>query len=381
MKTLTAKKSHAKYSASGAERFINCPGSIRMQEGLPDEPSSAAASEGTLAHAALEFLLKNGNTPKTRKFLADTYPLEMIKHAEWAANEILDDVTGDAEFFSEKEVDLKWLDKDAGGTCDAVVVNLPREIIIYDFKYGRSYVPVEENLQLLFYGAGISREYADLADTIKFVILQPRTESLPRREWVISVEYLKEKSWQFADTIALTKKPDAPLNPNKKWCHFCKARFICPALSTEALKKTKAEFDSTGEIKLPTVKTLSITNVGEVLKAVELLDFWFSQVRSYAFTALQRGEKISGWKLVEKRAIRRWKDATKTAKEAKKKFGVETAFSLNLVSPNQLQKATKDKDFVKRHCVAISSGLTLVPDNDERPAVDAIKNEFEEIDF
>lgn len=41
---------HAKLSASGAKKWINCPASVMMEAKFPDT-SSAYAAEGTTAHA------------------------------------------------------------------------------------------------------------------------------------------------------------------------------------------------------------------------------------------------------------------------------------------------------------------------------------------
>ena len=48
---------HAKLSASGAELWLNCPGSVHMAELYP-ETTSPAAEEGTLAHALAEIMIK-----------------------------------------------------------------------------------------------------------------------------------------------------------------------------------------------------------------------------------------------------------------------------------------------------------------------------------
>jgi hypothetical protein len=53
---------HATRSASGNKRWMNCPGSIRMSEGRPNE-SSGAARLGTAAHGLGEYCLRNGVWP------------------------------------------------------------------------------------------------------------------------------------------------------------------------------------------------------------------------------------------------------------------------------------------------------------------------------
>jgi hypothetical protein len=50
---------HAKLSPSGAHRWIECPGSVRMTAGLPRK-SSPYAAEGTAAHQLAEMCLRNG---------------------------------------------------------------------------------------------------------------------------------------------------------------------------------------------------------------------------------------------------------------------------------------------------------------------------------
>ena len=47
---------HAKLSASGSARWMNCPGSVRMEEGYTNT-SSIFAEEGTRAHTVAEMCL------------------------------------------------------------------------------------------------------------------------------------------------------------------------------------------------------------------------------------------------------------------------------------------------------------------------------------
>jgi len=51
---------HARLSPSSAERWMTCPGSVKLAEGIEDTGSSYAA-EGTAAHEMAERILKGAH--------------------------------------------------------------------------------------------------------------------------------------------------------------------------------------------------------------------------------------------------------------------------------------------------------------------------------
>lgn len=57
-----AERAHAVLGASGADRWINCPPSARLQEHIPDKISEYA-DEGTAAHELSELILRRRLTP------------------------------------------------------------------------------------------------------------------------------------------------------------------------------------------------------------------------------------------------------------------------------------------------------------------------------
>lgn len=57
---------HARLSASGSSRWLNCPGSVRLEEEFPDT-TSPYALEGTLAHSIGELKLKEFFMPDLDK--------------------------------------------------------------------------------------------------------------------------------------------------------------------------------------------------------------------------------------------------------------------------------------------------------------------------
>jgi hypothetical protein len=50
---------HAKLSASGSGKWLNCPGSVKAEENYPPQGSSPFAIEGSMEHEHAELCLKN----------------------------------------------------------------------------------------------------------------------------------------------------------------------------------------------------------------------------------------------------------------------------------------------------------------------------------
>ena len=88
------EKTHARYSASGAHRWLECPASVALSEHAPPQKDSPYALEGTKAHGVLESMLqtylqaKQDHIPAL--YAADDVPEEMFQHALKAAIYIMD---------------------------------------------------------------------------------------------------------------------------------------------------------------------------------------------------------------------------------------------------------------------------------------------------
>ena len=99
---------HAKLSASGAHRWIACPGSVKAEEGIPEQTSSFA-EEGTLAHSVAEAIL-TGKTAPEFDFLEPVQQyvdyVRLVSHGN--------------ELFVETCVDFSPWAPDGFGTADAI---------------------------------------------------------------------------------------------------------------------------------------------------------------------------------------------------------------------------------------------------------------------
>jgi hypothetical protein len=184
---------HALLSASGAHRWMACPGSIRLSEGVP-ERTSAYAEEGTAAHEIAARCLRAGRrdalgiAPDAEMAAA----IDIYLDAVWAAVE-----PGD-QLLVEHRVDLRPLDPPVPmyGTADAIVIKpRRRQLHVIDLKFGVG-VPIEAagNPQGRYYALGALLAFPEHAvDTVEITIVQPRfphPAGPVRREIVLALELL-----------------------------------------------------------------------------------------------------------------------------------------------------------------------------------------------
>lgn len=368
---------HAKFSASGSHRWLHCPASIRLSENVPPQPESKYAKEGTDAHHCLEILLSD---PKkfiqNQKKLKKEFGTEMVEYAADAAQEIWKRLTPGASLQAETEIDLGFVYPEMFGTCDALIVEEFGRLTVIDFKYGAG-IPVdpENNSQLIYYALGAAHKFDFNFTEVCLVIIQPRAihDRGTVREWVMGIDDLMawEETFRLGVKGALDEKATANAGD---WCRFCPASVNCPALSTQALEDARADFDPIrGTINLPI--DLEPDQLARTLRAIDKIEVWIESVRKFAFASLEQGRKVPGFKLVEKRSIRKWTDLEKATQDAKKKFG-DKAFSVDLLSPAQLEKTCQAKEWVAQYSSSISSGLTMVPENDKRQAVNQLELDF-----
>lgn len=369
----TETKKHAKFSASGSERWMNCPGSIALSEKAPPQFESEYAKEGTDAHSCVEAFLKDKDHPLTvRAALKKKYPADMVKHAETTRNLIMGRMTVDAILHCETKVKLPVSEPDQFGTVDAAIVEPFGKLTVIDFKYGAG-IPVypKDNSQLIYYALGLAHQYDYNFTEVELMIIQPRaeTDEGPVRSHVMEIDELLAWRENFEAGIVAAKDPLSGFKSGK-WCRFCPASTLCPEISTNALQEAQIDFDevvTTGQVPMPeTARDLTT-----LLKAADRLDFWVSELRAYAFNTLKAGGAVPGYKLVEKRAIRKWTEPIKAAKLAKNLFG-SRAFITELLSPAQLEKLPGAKEWVATQTSAVSSGLTMAEEDDKRPAVNPL---------
>lgn len=365
---------HSKYSASGFEAALLCPGKRVMEHGRPDT-SGKHAAWGTVAHGIAAARHDGVDYPVLGTVIEEsgfeiTVDAEMIECVSTYLANVATIVAGGMSLAEQRvnySAALGVPTDEAWGTADILAACglAADELQVHDLKTGMGVeVDAENNVQMMLYGLGaLDAVQGILGDfnTVRLVIHQPRIKDAPS-EWVISVPDLQ--AWaategrraigemQGAEQMHASKVFSRGeweriyLRPNEKSCRFCKAKSTCPALRDEvastvmqgSVPATPDEFESI-QNELPPDLGDSAWLAACMSKA-DLIDDWLKAVRAEVERRLLTGGQVPGFKIVQgKRGNRAWRDAAQ-AEEALKgmRLKVEEMYDLKLISPTSAEK-------------------------------------------
>lgn len=348
---------HAKFSASGSSRWLNCPGSIRMAEMSPKQKSSFFAMEGTAAHDLGEKCIMAGLTTAasykgTYSMVMDNGAVSMFKpnkdvkpdapnvflidDAMIEAVDVYIDLVNelrkehpDAEEFIEARLDLSFIRPNMFGTGDYMLADwTARTLYIVDYKHGKGVpVEVEDNPQLKYYGVGGAHRVGgyDDYDRIVLIVVQPRCphEDGPVRRWETTPAALRLFERQLAEGVDRASLDDAMLQAGTH-CKFCPgAGTVCPEFNMAVAREAGADFamepvefqrlEGAQEGALATQAELPMpltpAEFQRALKWVPMVDAWVKKVKAHAEDLVLSGQmKIPGQKVVAKKTNRKWSD-------------------------------------------------------------------------
>lgn len=381
---------HAILSASGSERWLNCPPSARLEEQIQEEKSEYAA-EGTFAHSLAELHLRN-----YLKFIKKTKynkELKKLQKNEFYSQEMEDYIqlyidiaiekineararSKDAIVFLEQRLDFSPWVPEGFGTGDLVLIS-DGTVEVVDLKYGKG-VPVsaEGNTQMRLYGLGALNQFDMLYDIqeVKMTIAQPRLDS-------ISTETLPiEDLLNWGDAIV---KPKAELAFKGKGefcagnhCRFCRAKATCRARAEANLELARYDFQ-----KPP---LLDHDEIAEILFKADELRAWAADIQAYALDqAHKHGVKFDGWKLVEGRSNRKYTDDEEVIKTLiEKGYREDDLYTKSILGITAMEKFLGKKKFgglLDGLVIKPTGKPTLVPESDKRPelsSVAAAKEDF-----
>jgi hypothetical protein len=354
------------YGGSTAARTIGCPSWVDLAKTLPKtNQSSSYAQEGTALHQCMQDLLE-GDREAPAEFLGcmvegvliNTDHIEMLEMALNAWDELCRQY-GIEDYLTEQTFELT---PEIGDTADVTAWNVT-QLLTVDWKFGQGVeVDAEGNAQGLFYPMCGEYDRPDVFHQKQKVvaIIQP----MPSRS-----EHQTLKAWDVPEDLFEAFKQTYHRALQSKGfnggdhCKFCPAAAMCPEKTGEAHRAMLIEPDK-------------IENLKEALDLAFKLEDWIRQVKSFGHDQLDLGTQCEGYKLVAKRATRKWTDPDEVEKlvRANRKVTVTEMMQPHVLkSPAQMEKLFKSKklDFapVDEYITQVSSGNTLVKESDKREGV------------
>lgn len=374
---------HSRFPASASHRWINCPGSIRLSEQVPQETTTSYAEEGTLAHAIAEQKLliaidKTVKASELKKLTKDPmYDGEMDEATTFYAGLVMEhyNAAGDsAELMIEQRVDFSDWVPDGFGTSDAIIVN-DDTIEVIDLKYGKGVrVDAEGNSQMRLYALGACAMFGDLYDfkQVRMTIVQPRLDHVSVEE--MDLHDLLEWAKVYVVPAALEAvKDDAPLSAGD-WCRWCPARAICRKRAEANLELARYDFQP-GDLLEP-------DEIAEILGKVDELTKWAADIEAYALQQALNGEHYDGYKLVEGRSVRKYKDELQVAEKLKAEgFSEAVLYERKLLGITAMEKLVGKKKFTETlgDLVEKPAGKpVLVPESDRRDPINSVASAKED---
>ena len=372
---------HAVLSPSGSHRWLNCTPSARLEQEF-DDRETEAAREGTAAHALCEHKMKKALRMRSRRPASDYDSDEMEECSDAYVDFVMEQyekakqVCKDPIVLIEQHLDLSRYVPEGHGTGDCIIIG-DGNLHIVDFKYGTGVlVEAEDNPQMKLYALGALDLFDALYDIreVSMTIFQPRRENVST--WTMTASDLRE----WAENVLIPRaqmafKGEGEYLPGE-WCTFCRAAVRCRARAEEKLRLAQMEF------RLPPL--LTDTEIEEVLSVLPDLTKWANEITAYATdAAMNHGKEWKGFKVVEGRSVRKYRDEDAAA-EAAKAAGYKDIYRSSLITLTEMQKLMGKKTFEQ-----VLGGLiykppgrpTLVPVTDKRPAINTSKaiDEFKDI--
>ena len=381
---------HSPLGASGAYRWMVCPGSPNMSEGIEDIESDFAF-EGTIAHALGERCLREDVEPWRFTGMAMNKDGDVIKKVDDPDNlsegwlmipaDMIDAVQEYLLALSEWHPDRRAGHVEWGFHCstlhplyygrsDFVHVG-ERTLDVWDYKHGVGIVvEADDNPQLRYYACGVleSMDLWDQVDVVRMHISQPRgfhwkgghrfSEETPDqlRKW------LDKKCVPAMELAEVSEEVVAGSH-----CQFCPARQRqCPAI-VDAMREW-AQLCIHGVAVMNGLAEWTDEQLAAFIRLERLSRVILKVAGKQAHGKLSTGHELPGLKLVNGKTSRVFKKGAEEA--AIETFGEDKVYSKpSFLSPAQLEALPGGKTFTAEWAFKPEGGTVVTLDSDPRRAI------------
>jgi hypothetical protein len=358
---------HLPVGGSTATRTLNCPGWIEKSKGIPRRPAGQAALNGSMHHEVQQMCREQSKAPAD--FIGHVYTedttalvfgdddLDLSQIAFDATETLLNDLDID-EMMIEPFVQL--IPDEAGGSIDLLGLSHDRKtLLILDYKFGSYKVDAKENVQGLFYAACveadvITYDLLENVDEIVIAIIQPKIKGTVST-WSCDRKTLTQYLVRLKTAIVSTD-----INPGSH-CKWCPAEPYCVEKKAAVMSATLLDKDSHNELSAAAAE-------------VERVESWVKAVKEELYVQISRGVSIPGWKVVDKRATRKWSVDDGEIMDTLDDAGIDfnPFIQTKVLTPAQMEKALKKNKVdidLSEFIIKTSTGTTLAQESDSREAV------------
>lgn len=436
---MSDERKHSRYGGSVADRYMNCAGSVALCASVPKIPAGEAAARGTVAHDIAEKCLAKQLHPT--HFLGEVRQQEgwtiivdqkmcdwVVTYCNVVEHEMAQSKT--AELYVEVGFALNVATAEPGevfGANDCLVYHPElKRLRVFDFKTGAQQVTADDNKQLLFYALGALTAHPEWGiKEIVLTIVQPNGWEVDAglmdavRDWTFrpaelldfatdlerAIGAAKEAQITFVAAHSATADPDRtiPLQVGS-WCKWCDAAAanICPAKEAQALAAISRAVEGLNVTSLTDLNTApladptgwNVEHLSASLAALEKLSQWKGKVEQLLFDVMKNQgiTQTEHFKIAPKQARAKWiEDEKKVAGYLTLTHDVDQAAVLppSLVTITEavalLKRAGATRQeiesFKLKFTIKESSGYTLAPLSDARPATSAIADNLAGVDL
>lgn len=370
--------SHSALPASSSARWLACPPSAKLNA-MAADTSSDFAREGTCAHELCEFKVRRllGEEVQNPTENLDFYDSEMEECSNEYASYISECISvakekcSDPIVLVEQRLDFSEYVPDGFGTGDCVIVG-DDTLKIVDFKFGKGVeVSAENNPQMKLYALGALALFDGIYDieNISMTIFQPRLNNISTSE-ITKSELIDWAENTLKPIAELAAKGEGEFKAGEH-CRFCKVKATCRKRAEYNLELAKYDF------AVP--DTLEPIEIAAILSKAEELSAWAADIKEYALEQALRGVTFNGFKVVEGRSVRKYKDETAVAETvANAGFDPYEKSVLGITAMTKLLGKAKFEELLGGLIVKPKGKPTLVPNSDKRAAINTAADDFKE---
>jgi hypothetical protein len=364
---------HAKLSPSSAKRWLTCPASAEAAA-RSVSPDTEHSKNGTAAHWVRSEWMQNGEPPpvgaKAPNGVSVTADMiELVRPGIIWTRDYIAKAGGPCAVLVEERISIApyfGLPSEVlFGTGDQCIL-APNELVIYDLKAGYVDVTVDENEQLSLYALGMMETLGWLHDKLLFVIDQPKQGGI--KEWPTTAAALRKWADEKKPLVIEAASPNARFVPSDDGCRFCPVAGVCSELQKHSLELARMEFS---DDPLAIVKNITVDELAVLLTKGDMVEVALKAAREHALKLIQSGVEVPGYKAVEGKKNRAWKegvDVTVMDNAHALGFDLDKVAPRKLCSPAQAEKLGL-KQLVDGFAEKPRGNPVLAPINDKRPAL------------